>query len=145
MELLILFDIVIASEDATFAIPEGLIGALPPLASSIGVGFISRKIARYALTGEWLSAKQAKELGLVDTVVPPEQLEITGVEIVEKVKRVAPLSSMSIKRAINSIRNSYLDNLQIASQELTILSTTEDFKEGMKAFIERRQPRYKGK
>lgn len=84
-------------------------------------------------------------MGLVDIIVPPEQLEITGVEIVEKVKRVAPLSSMSIKRVINSIRNSYLDKLQIAWQELTILSTTEDFKEGMKAFIERRQPRYKGK
>jgi 3-hydroxyacyl-CoA dehydrogenase len=145
MELLILFDIVIASEDATFAIPEGLIGALPPLASSVGVGFVSRKIARYALTGEWLSAKQAKELGLVDIVVPSDQLEITGVEIIEKVKRVAPLSTMSIKRTINSIRNTYLDRLQMASQELVLLSTTEDFKEGMKAFIERRQPKYKGK
>ncbi|QXJ29392.1 3-hydroxyacyl-CoA dehydrogenase / Enoyl CoA hydratase [Saccharolobus shibatae B12] len=145
MELLILFDIVIASEDAMFAIPEGLIGALPPLASSVGVGFVSRKIARYALTGEWMSARQAKELGLVDIVIPPDQLEITGVEIVEKAKRVPPLSAMSIKKTINSIRNTYLDKLQMASQELVLLSTTEDFKEGMKAFIERRQPKYKGK
>jgi 3-hydroxyacyl-CoA dehydrogenase len=145
MELLIFFDIVIASEDAVFAVPEGLIGALPPIASSLGVGFVSRKIARYALTGEWMSAKQAEALGLVDIVVPSDQLEITGVEIVEKIKRVAPLSTLSIKRAANSIRNIYLDKLQMASQELVVLSSTEDFKEGMKAFIEKRSPKYKGK
>ncbi|TRM76221.1 3-hydroxyacyl-CoA dehydrogenase [Sulfolobus sp. B5] len=145
MELNILFDIIIASEDAIFSIPEGLIGALPPLASSVGVGFVSRKIARYALTGDWMSAKQAKELGLVDIVVPSDQLEITTVEIVEKIKRIAPLSTMAIKRAINSIRNSFLTQLRSASQDLFILSATEDFKEGMKAFIEKRQPRYKGR
>ncbi|TRM79317.1 3-hydroxyacyl-CoA dehydrogenase, partial [Sulfolobus sp. D5] len=114
MELNILFDIIIASEDAIFSIPEGLIGALPPLASSVGVGFVSRKIARYALTGDWMSAKQAKELGLVDIVVPSDQLEITTVEIVEKIKRIAPLSTMAIKRAINSIRNSFLTQLRSA-------------------------------
>ncbi|AAY81494.1 3-hydroxyacyl-CoA dehydrogenase/enoyl-CoA hydratase family protein [Sulfolobus acidocaldarius] len=145
MELNILFDIIVASDDAMFAIPEGLIGALPPLASSMGVGFISRKIARYALTGDWMSAKQAKELGLVDIVVPHDQLEIATVEIVEKAKKIAPLSSMAIKRAVNSIRNSYLQQLQSASQDLLILSATEDFKEGMRAFVERRQPKYKGK
>lgn len=122
-----------------------MIGALPPIASSLGVGLVSRKIARYALTGEWMSAKQAESLGLVDIVVPSDQLEITGVEIVEKVKRVAPLSTMSIKRAANSIRNIYLDKLQMASQELIVLSSTEDFKEGMRAFIEKRSPKYKGK
>lgn len=145
MELNILFDIVIASEDAIFAIPEGLLGALPPVASSVGVGFISRKIARYALTGEWLSAKQAKELGLVDIVVPPDQLEVAVVETIENIKRVAPLSATSIKRTVNMIRNSYLNALQFASQELVLLSTTEDFSEGMKAFLEKRPPKYKGK
>ncbi|MEM0173722.1 MAG: 3-hydroxyacyl-CoA dehydrogenase/enoyl-CoA hydratase family protein [Sulfolobaceae archaeon] len=145
MELNILFDIVIAADDAIFAIPEGLIGAIPPMASSLGVGFVSRKLIRYALTGEWMNAYQAKELGLVDIVVPKDQLEITTVEIIEKVKRVAPLSSMEIKRIVNMIKSKFLNELNYASQSLILLSNTEDFNEGMKAFLEKRSPVYKGR
>jgi 1,4-dihydroxy-2-naphthoyl-CoA synthase len=126
-------------------IPEGLIRALPPMASSIGVAFINKKISRYALTGEWMNAYQVRDIGIVDIVVPHDQLEMVTIEIVEKVKRLAPLSSFFIKQIINSVRNQFVSYLNFVSQSLVLLSTTEDFYEGMKAFIDKRKPEYKGK
>ena len=63
MELNLLFDIVIASDNSTYAVPEARIGALPPIASSIGVALYGKKLIEFILTGETLEAEEAKELG----------------------------------------------------------------------------------
>ena len=57
-ELNMLFDIVIASDRSIFSVPEGLIGALPPVASSYGISLAGRKLFRYLLTSEWITADQ---------------------------------------------------------------------------------------
>lgn len=145
MELNMFFDIVISAENATFSIPEGLIGALPPIASSFGYALFGRKIARYALTGEVMDAKEAKELGLVDLVVPKEMLEDVGIEYVDKIRMLAPLSAKAIKRSMNAIREVYRNAMDIAAREIELLIPTEDFAEGMKAFVQRRRPEWKGK
>ncbi|MCQ4448380.1 MAG: 3-hydroxyacyl-CoA dehydrogenase/enoyl-CoA hydratase family protein [Sulfolobales archaeon] len=144
MELNILADIVIASKETVFAIPETLIGAFPPLASSCGAPLVSKKIIRYALTGEWLSADQAKELGLVDIVVPPDQLEATAAEIVMKILRAAPLGVEAVKSSVRAYRRTCKELMRAAVQELVILSSSHDFIEGAKAFIEKRAPTWKG-
>ncbi|MEM1625653.1 MAG: 3-hydroxyacyl-CoA dehydrogenase/enoyl-CoA hydratase family protein [Thermosphaera sp.] len=145
LELNILADIVVASDDAVFAIPEALVGAYPPLATSGGLGIISKKLLRYALTGEWMSADQCKELGLVDIVVPPDQLEVVGVEIIVKILRAAPLGVRAIKTLAGAYRRTYENLMRIAIQELVSLSMTEDFAEGTRAFVEKRAPRWKGR
>jgi 3-hydroxyacyl-CoA dehydrogenase len=145
MELNILADIVIASKEAVFAIPEALIGAFPPLASSCGAPLVSKKIIRYALTGEWLSAEQCKELGLVDIVVPPDQLEATGAEIVMKILRAAPLGVEAVKSSVRAYRRMYKELLRAATQDLVILSSSQDFSEGARAFVEKRPPTWKGR
>jgi len=145
MELNILADIVIASKEAVFAIPEALIGAFPPLASSCGPALVSKRIIRYALTGEWLSADQCKELGLVDIVVSADQLEATGAEIVMKILRAAPLGVEAIKSSVRTYRRTYKEIMRTAVQELVILSSSQDFSEGARAFVEKRAPTWKGR
>lgn len=144
LELNLFFDIVIASEDATFSVPEGLIGAMPPIASTLGVAILGRKLGRYLLTGEQIDAEEAKALGLVDVVVPRDQLEIAGIEFVEKISKVAPLSCKAIKASMNSLRNVFAGAFREGMHQMLELSQTEDFREGMEAFLKRRKPIWKG-
>jgi len=144
MELNLFFDIVIASEDASFAVPEGLIGAIPPLASTIGYALLGRKLARYCLTGEQMDAEEAMKLGLVDVVVPADQLDVAGVEYVDKVSRVAPLSAKAIKESMRAVRETFRASLEVGMHEIVELIPTEDFREGMVAFVQKRRARWKG-
>lgn len=145
MELNMLFDVVVAAEEATFAIPEGTIGAIPPIASTLGYLLFGKRILKHALTGEPLDAWEARDLGLVDIVVPKEMLEDVGVELVDGVSRVAPLSAKAIKRCVNSVRALLIDSMGIASKEIELLVSSEDFKEGMSAFLEKRKPSWKNR
>ena len=144
MELNLFFDVVIASEEASFSVPEGLIGAMPPIASTLGVGMVGRKLAVYCLTGDVMDAEEAKNLGIVDIVVPHDQLELVGIEYAEKISKLAPRSSKAIKESVNSVRQVFAAALKVGVRELIELIPTEDFKEGMNAFIQKRKARWKG-
>ncbi|MFN3383395.1 MAG: 3-hydroxyacyl-CoA dehydrogenase/enoyl-CoA hydratase family protein [Archaeoglobaceae archaeon] len=145
LELNLAFDIVIASEEATFSVPEGLIGAIPPIASSLGVAVIGRRMMRYCLTGDQMDAEEAKTLGIVDLVVSKDQLEITGVEFVNKITRLAPLSAKAIKETARAYRDVFKFVVEKGLHEITELIPTEDFAEGMRAFVQRRRPSWTGK
>ena len=145
MELNLFFDVVIASEKATFAVPEGLIGAIPPIASSFGYMLFGRKIARYLLTGEVMDAEEAKELGVVDLVVPHDMLEEVAIEFVDRISMLAPLSARAIKRSMNAVRDSIKVAMDIAAREIELLIPTKDFAEGMRAFVSKRRPEWIGR
>ncbi len=139
-ELNMLADVVVASDDAIFSLPEGLIGAMPPVASSLGAAIINRKLGKFALTGEWFSALEAMKLGVVDIVLPKEQLSAMMNELSERFSRLAPLSTLKIKETLNGIKNKFSQNLLYGENALTGLVSSQDFKEGQRAFLERRIP-----
>ena len=144
-EFSILSDIVIAAEDAIFSIPEGLIGAIPPVATSYGYGLISRKLARYALTGDKMSASEARELGIVDVVAEKEQMPSLIVEFTEKARKIAPMSAKAMKNVINSTRRIYSSQVGTAAESFALLSSSADFAEGLVSAMGKRKPEWKGR
>ena len=144
-ELNMLFDIVIASNRSIFSVPEGLIGALPPVASSYGIALTGRKLFRYLLTSEWINAYQAKDLGFVDLVVSPEQLPFLVYEFTEKISRNAPMSITNTKRVINAYKENFKSLERLAGSYLVINAGSEDFKNGQKAFLNKQKVKWRGK
>lgn len=142
-ELLMLSDIVVATDTSIFSIPEGLIGAIPPIGSSFGVGYINKSLLRYALTGETFSATEAKALGIVDMVVDSASLDSTVDDLIEKMERVAPISQRKIKEAANLAKRKYLEELNFGKSQLVDVASTEDFREGQNAFLQKRAPVWK--
>jgi enoyl-CoA hydratase/3-hydroxyacyl-CoA dehydrogenase len=139
-ELLLGFDVVVASERSLFSIPEALIGAIPPIASSIGPSLLGKKVIRYALTGEWITAEEASRLGIVDVVVPHDRLWEVGVEFVVKVMRSSPQSVRAVKEVIAAQRASLHPFLSLGTNKLVSISETGEFREGLEAFLRRRSP-----
>jgi enoyl-CoA hydratase/3-hydroxyacyl-CoA dehydrogenase len=139
-ELLLGFDVVVASERSLFSIPEALIGAIPPIASSIGPSLLGRKVIRYAITGEWITAEEASRLGIVDVVVPHDRLWEVAVEFVVKVMRSSPQSVRAVKEVIAAQRASLQPFLSLGTNKLVSISETGEFREGLEAFLRRRGP-----
>lgn len=144
-ELNLLFDIVVASENAIFSLPEGLIGAMPPLGSSYGIRNAGRKLLPYLLTGDWFSAEKAVDLGIADIVTKDEMTMMVATEFATRISRSAPLSVRAIKSAVNLARSQDLPLVEQAKNELLMLALTEDFAEGQNAFLKKRKPFWKGR
>ncbi len=141
-ELLLGFDVVVASERSLFSIPEAHIGAIPPIASSIGPSLLGRRVIRYALTGEWMTADEALRLGIVDVVVPHDQVLEVGVEFAVKVMRSSPQSVRTVKEVLAALRSSLHPFLSLGTGSLVSIATTAEFKDGLEAFLRRRSPRW---
>jgi enoyl-CoA hydratase len=147
-EIAMACDIIIASEKAKFGQPEVNIGVIP------GGGGTQRwqrvvgvyKAKELIFTGEIIDAKEAERIGLVNRVVAVDELETVVKEMANK---IAAKSSAAIRLAKAAINRGMRTNLETGleyEKELYSLSlTTEDKAEGIDAFIEKREPRYKGK
>jgi len=140
-EIAMLCDLIIASENASFAVPEARIGAYPPIASAIGAYLIGKlNASMMTLTGEPITAKEAERIGLVNKVVPPEQLKNTATELAEKIMLSAPTSIKVVKKTLN--KRFKRKELEQAVMQLAALLETEEAKEGHRAFIEKRLPKW---
>lgn len=147
-EFVMTCDMVIASETAKFGQPEIKIGTIPGaggtqrLTKAVG----KAKAMELILTGRFLSAQEAHFYGLVNKVVPVEMYMHEAVELAKEIAQMPPIAVQLAKEAINRSFETQLDEgLMFERKNFYLTFASEDQKEGMKAFIEKRKPVYKGK
>jgi enoyl-CoA hydratase len=147
-ELALCCDLLFASETAEFGLPEVNIGVMP------GAGGTQRltkligktKALEWLWTGERMSAKTAYELGIVNRVIAPELLMEETLRFSKKLAKQPPLSLRFIKEAVHkAVDYPLYEGMQFERKNFYLLFSSEDQKEGMKAFIEKRKPHFKGK
>lgn len=147
-ELAMLCDIIIASETAQFGQPEIKIGVIPGAGGTQRLVRIigkSRAI-EYILTGRFFSAQQAYEWGLVSRVVPVELYLEEALRLAEEIASMPPIAVQLAKQSIlKSYEMSLEEGLHFERKNFYLLFATEDQKEGMRAFSEKRPPQWKGR
>jgi len=143
LELAIACDMVVASEQAQFGVPEALVGLAPGFAIVRLHRLIGPALAKeLAFTGRRIGAKEARSLGLVNRVVPPEKLMDEARALADEVLRSAPLSVELVKAAMN--RELGGPDLAYARDAMAHLFGTRDLAEGVDAFLGKRSPRFSG-
>jgi len=148
-EVAIFCDIVIASEKSKFGQPEIKVGVLPPVAAAIFPKLIwNKKALELILTGDVIKANEAKELGLINHVLPVEDFEVESEKfITEKLASNSAVVLYLTKRAImEGATQNYKESIKkIEDIYLNELMKTSDANEGLAAFMEKRQPIWKNK
>jgi enoyl-CoA hydratase len=147
-ELAMMCDLILASETAKFGQPEIKLGTIP------GAGGTQRltralgkaKAMELILTGRFLSAEDALKYGLVVKVVPVEFYLEETIALAKEMAVLSPIALQLAKDAINRSFEAHLDEgLAYERRNFYLTFSSEDQKEGMKAFVEKRKPDFKGK
>jgi enoyl-CoA hydratase/carnithine racemase len=148
MEIALMADIRVASENAKFGelfVIRGLCCDAP------GLGRLAQLVGReraaeILFTGDLIDASTAKEIGLVSRVVPHEELMQAALAIAGKIAANPPLAVQALKAGLRrTLDPDWRDTGRWASQQIAELRKTEDSKEGVAAFLEKRQPVYVGR
>ena len=148
LEIVLACDIRIASEKARFGVPEITLGLIPGWG---GTQRIPRmvpwcKAAELLLMGRPIDAQEAYRIGLVNKVVPPEEVLTTAKEWAEIICQSGPLAVRAAKEAMTRGSSMSLeDGLRLEISLEAYLLQTEDFAEGTAAFVEKRKPDFKAK
>ena len=147
-ELAMTCDMIVASETAKFGQPEIKIGVMPGaggtqrLTKAIG----KAKAMELVLTGRFISGEEALSYGLVNKVVPVEMYLYEAVSLAKEIGQMSPVASQLAKEAVNRSYETHLDEgLSFERKNFYLAFASEDQKEGMSAFVEKRKPHYKGK
>lgn len=146
-ELALACDIRICTDDAKFGQPEINLGIIPGaggtqrLTRTVGPGW-----AKYLImTGNIIDAHQALKIGLVTEIVLPDQLMTRSKKMARELASKSPVAMRLAKSSINNGANSSLSSALLYEQKVwAFLFATEDQKEGMNAFLEKRKPHFKG-
>jgi len=146
-ELAMSCDLIIAGDDAKFSQPEIKIGTIP---GAGGTQRLTRAIGKskammMVLTGDMIDARTAYEWGLVAKVVPAETLLQETFELAKTITERAPVAVRLAKEAVNkSFEMTLKDGMDFERRNFYLTFSSADQKEGMKAFMEKRSPEYKG-
>jgi enoyl-CoA hydratase len=147
-ELAMACDMIVASDDATFGQPEIKIGIMP------GAGGTQRltralgkaKAMEMILTGRNLSAREAYERGLVSEIVAREEVVPAALALASEIAALPPLAVRAAKESVNRAYELSLEaGLEFERRNFFILFASDDQKEGMAAFVEKRKPAWKGR
>ncbi|MBY0121805.1 enoyl-CoA hydratase/isomerase family protein [Bacillus sp. S/N-304-OC-R1] len=147
-ELALCCDILIAAAGTEFSFPEVSIGVMP------GAGGTQRltklagrtKAIEWLWTGERIQAEEALKHGVINKIVAPELLMEETLKFADRIAKQPPLSVRLIKDSVNkAVDYSLYEGMQYERKNFYLLFASQDQKEGMNAFVEKRKPNYKGK
>lgn len=148
LELALACNIRIASEKAQFGAPEVKLGIIPGdggtqrLPRLVGLG----RAMELVLTGDFIDAQEAHRIGLVNRVVSPDKLMESAMTLAKKIASRPPLAVKYAKEAVNrSQEGDTASGYALESYLHALACTTEDKKEGVTAFLEKRKGKFKGK
>lgn len=147
-ELVMTCDIIVASETAQFGQPEINIGVIP---GAGGTQRLTRAVGKYKameiiLTGRPVTATEARDMGLVNKVVPPEIYLDEAKTLAREIAKKSPVALRLAKEAVLKSFDGTLDEgLQFERKNFYMLFSSEDQKEGMRAFLEKRQATFTGR
>jgi enoyl-CoA hydratase len=148
IELAMACDIRIASENAQFGQPEINVGLIPGWGGTQRLPrYVGKGIAKEMIfTGKRIDAKTAERMGLINAVVPADQLKAKTRELALELAGKPPIAIKLSKALINNSTESHPEvGLFQEAEAFGLVASTQDFDEGVAAFLEKRKPQYKGK
>lgn len=147
MGLMLACDIVIARDDAKFGTPEVNVGLWPMMIGALIFRHMPRKKAlEMVLLGERIPAGQALEMGLITRAVPADQLDAHVEMILQSLAEKSPIGIKIGKEAFYTMADMpFEEALDLLAGKIAEVASTEDAREGITAFIEKRKPIFKGK
>jgi 2-(1,2-epoxy-1,2-dihydrophenyl)acetyl-CoA isomerase len=147
LSLALASDIIIAVKDTKMGTAFIGIGLAPGCGTQFFTNTVGyHKACEYILTSKTFTTEKALELGLINHLVEPQRLDEEIDKYVEKFKKLAPIAVGKAKMLINkSMENDMLTHLELESKTAAESAKSEDFKEGVAAFVEKRKPNFKGK
>ena len=140
-------DIVIARRDAAFWAPEVNVGIFPMMVGALLIRHLGpKKMMEFVLTGRKVSAPEAEQIGLITRAVEPERLDEEVQGVLKTLSAKSPIGLRIGKEAFRAMSDLALDEaLDSLCEALGRAVSTEDAMEGMRAFMEKREPNFKGK
>ena len=147
-ELAMICDTIVAAETAKFGQPELNLAIIP---GAGGTQRLTRAVGKavamdMVLSGRRLSAEEALNFGLVSRVVPAEELMTTALELATAIANKSPIAVRMAKEAVNAAFETTLaEGIHLERRLFNLLFATEDQKEGMAAFVEKRSPTWRGR
>jgi len=147
MGLMLACDIVIAKKDAKFGTPEVNVGLWPMMIGALIYRNVLRKKAmEMILLGERLTADQALSMGLITRVVQPDELDVEVDQILKSLAAKSPIGMKIGKEAFYAMADMpFGQAVDFLSDKIAEVAATDDAREGITAFIEKRKPNFKGR
>lgn len=147
MGLLCMTDMAVAADNVVFGLPEVKVGVFPMQVMSLLQDIAPRRlIAEWSLTGEPFDAATAREAGLLNYVVPAAELDAKVDWLAKRLTDKSPTAIRRGKYAMRAIAAmSFDESIAYTESQIALLAMTEDAKEGLKAFAEKRKPVWPGK
>ena len=141
-------DIRVMDESTIIGLPEVSLGLLPGaggtqrLARLVGMG----KAKELILTGDPIDANEAKSIGLIERIAPKGKAVSEAISLAKRIMQRGPVAVMNAKKAINaSVNMTFEEGLKRETELFSALFETQDMKEGVKAFLEKRKPNFIGR